>query len=486
VVQACLKWGTRKQRQDLLISLKEHLPKLAVDRYGHVVVLKLLTYAMKTAKDRKPTEQEKKSQAKNLQDFLEPFKGKNLHAAFYHKHGCKVINGIYFSDLVAQKDKRRLLSDIAMPQAVSLLRPELPGSRPLRQILDAEDLTADQRKSINSHLREAADKAVDKELLGLDITHFIFQAFCEHATEDQMKELAEKCMAGAPYLLSSKPGAEALIRILGVANAKQRKELCRELKGKFTALATNAVDYVVMMRLASTVDDTVLLSKTMLAEWVAEMETLCFDKYGHKALSWIFRPADPRFFSPYEIKFATLPAPTSLKPQETRRQELVKILKPSLRKVLIAAPLKAAADDHAKGTLLAFLTAEWDAELIESILCAGETEREEKDLGLLGNSGTTTTTLLALLRVEPAEAAAPLGMPLWKRCLEPQLIAAVTSRSSFLLLELLKRKGPVRELPLAALRKRRKEVIAAVDAAEAAGVIVKGARKLLEEVDKVA
>merc|ERR1719382_1252029 len=117
------------------------------------------------------------------------------------------------------------------------------------------------------NLREVVEKAVDKELLGFDIVHLIFQAFCEDASEAQLKDLADKCMAGAPYLLSSKPGAEALLRLLGVATAKHRRSLLRDLKGKFVALATNSVDYTVMMRLLNTVDDTVCLGKTVLAEW---------------------------------------------------------------------------------------------------------------------------------------------------------------------------------------------------------------------------
>ena len=121
---------------------------------------------------------------------------------------------------------------------------------------------------------------------------------------------------------------KALLRLLGIANAKQRKALCfacdwwpschlwtlcpgfgfptfqlgaindseafcRDLKGKFAALAKNSVDYVarvlgklqffwletfqindvlirdeVMIRLLTTVDDTVMLSKSMVAEWL--------------------------------------------------------------------------------------------------------------------------------------------------------------------------------------------------------------------------
>eukprot|EP00438_Fugacium_kawagutii_P028743 Skav229643 [mRNA] locus=scaffold649:315966:343554:- [translate_table: standard] len=142
---------------------------------------------------------------------------------------------------------------------------------------------------------------------------------------------------------------KALLRLLGIANAKQRKALCRDLKGKFAALAKNSVDYVVVMRMATTVDDTVMLSKSMIAEWLQDIEEICFDKYGHKAAALVLTiqksihwPGDPHLFTPFERQCMALPSPTSLK-------------------------------------------------------------AKKDDLGLL-NNGTVTTTLLILLKLEPEQA----------------------------------------------------------------------------------
>jgi hypothetical protein len=272
--------------------------------------------------------------------------------------------------------------------------------------------------------------------------------------------------------------------VLGVVNAKQRKEFCRELKGKFAALASNAVDYVVMIRMACTVDDTVLLSKTMLAELIPELPTLCFDKYGHKVVAWFFKPAEKRLFSPYEIDCAALPSPTSLKASDTRQQELVRVLRPPVRKALMQNPLEIAADDNAKNVLITYLSADWDPELVEALLKSGEAERKKEELGLLGNNGTVTTTLVALLKAEPQTTEAPFGESLWRRCIAPDLISAVTSRCSFVILELLK--GRFRETLLTRLKKDRKQLDLAVQAAEARGATVKGARNVLIEVDKPA
>lgn len=483
VVQALLKWGTIKQRRAVLLALKEHIPKLAVDRYGHVVVLKLLAYVSRTSKERKPSDEEKKAQTQNLRDLMESFRGKNLHSIFYHRHGCKIVNAIYFSESVKTTEKRRLFHEVAVPVSVAMRRSELPGSKTLRELITATDLSADQRQAMLSHLREAVEKAVDKELLGYNIVHLMYQVYCEHASEAQLKDLAEKCMPGAPYLLSSKPGAEAMLRLLGVVSAKDRKTLLKDLKGKFPALAMNSVDYLVMMRICSTVDDTVLLGKTMLAEWAEEMEELCFDKYGHRVLAWLFCPGDKHLFSPYELQSLALPAPTSIKEPEKRRQELVRQLRPLVRKVLLAAPLKAAADVCAKDLLIASLSQDWDAEVVEALLNDSAKAADDKQMGFL-NSGTAVTALLVLLKLEPADGSCPLALPLWRRVLEPHLEQAVTSRCAFVILALLKKGGEVGEAVLKTLRSKRKKVEEALKASKAKGVEVKGAQQLLDAVDK--
>ncbi|CAJ1422868.1 unnamed protein product [Effrenium voratum] len=479
VIEACLKWGTMSQRQELLKRCAGDLVKMAQNRYGHQVVLKLALYASKTSKQRKPSEEERKMQAKNLRVILDNFSGKNLHSTFFHRYGCKVINGIYFSNYVKTAEKRRLLHSVAIPQAVALRRPELPSSLPLRKLLRAEDLTEQQKKDIVQHLEEAVEKVIEKELLALDIVHFLFQAFCELATESQMTQLAEQCMDGAAYLLSSKAGAEALLRLLGVANAKQRKAFCRDLKGKWAPLATNSVDYVVMMRVATTVDDTVLLSKTMVAEWIQDMETLCFDKYAHKVLAWLLRPGDAHLFSPYERECLALPAPASQKAPAKRQQELLRTLKPAILGVLLQKPLVAAVDQSAKELLAAYLSSDWDEALIEALVTATVQEAKKEDLGLL-NNGTATHSLIVLMKLEP-EKGPHLSQQLWERCLRPHLVAAATSRCAFVLLDMLKRDS-LKESILMDLRKKKGVIEKALATTEAAGLKVNGAKNLLAEV----
>ena len=112
-------------------------------------------------------------------------------------------------------------------------------------------------------------------------------------------------------------------------------------------------------------------------------------------------------------------------------------------------------------------------------VAAGEAEAAASDLGLLGE-GTTTTTLLALLKAEPEKAGeSSLSGPLWRRVFEPRLAAVVVGRCSFVMLEMLKRDS-TRKPIVSAIQDRQKELEKAVAKAEKGGAKVTGAQKLLQ------
>eukprot|EP00405_Crypthecodinium_cohnii_P043098 CAMPEP_0206580114 /NCGR_PEP_ID=MMETSP0325_2-20121206/32958_1 /ASSEMBLY_ACC=CAM_ASM_000347 /TAXON_ID=2866 /ORGANISM="Crypthecodinium cohnii, Strain Seligo" /LENGTH=592 /DNA_ID=CAMNT_0054086067 /DNA_START=28 /DNA_END=1804 /DNA_ORIENTATION=- len=460
VLQACLKWGSQEQRKQLLASLQDSD--------------EVFLYIAKTTAQRKPTEEEKKVQKQNLKQFMNAFRDKNISTIFFHRHGCKVINALYFSEHLPTQEKRQLLHQVFVPQTIALVKPELVGSKPLRGILSSEELSDTQKESILSHLGDLLDRAIDKELLAYDIVHLAFQTYCEFASAERLKDLAEKCIEGGPYLLSSRPGAEALLRLLGYCSAKQKKPFLKDLKGKYAALAMNTVDYLIPMRLCSIVDDTKALSDGMLSEWKAEMKELCFDKHGHKVLAWLLKPGDKHFFAPYELESLSLPAPTSLKEPEKRQQELLKAIRPSIQAVLLADPVKAMSSDSARELFIAYLDSEWDSQLVAALIA--------EEMGAL-NTGVFVAGMLTLLRRESKSVDTDLALPFWQKVLSPRLEKAVTTRCSFIMSALLKRKGKVAEETLKTLKSKKRTVEQAVKAAKSSGAQVQGAQKLLDSLD---
>lgn len=155
-----------------------------------------------------------------------------------------------------------------------------------------------------------------------------------------------------------------------------------------------------------------------------------------------------------------------------------------LRRVLVTEPLKAAADKSAKDVLLSYLLSDWELDIVEALLGACEAESKADDLGLLDGDGTVITTLLVLIKNEPADAGdAAFVLPLWRRCLQPRLAAAALGRTAFVLLELLKRDTTKADVK-AAVKGKREEIETAIAKAEAAGSKVNGARNLLQAADE--
>lgn len=256
-----------------------------------------------------------------------------------------------------------------------------PASLPsLKEVLHREGtakIDDELHGNIVSHLHEVCRRTVDKELLLYQMWHNVWQQYCAIASESQLEELANHAEEGLPLLLSSRPGAEAMIRLLGVSSAKIKRHLCRALKGQWKTLATNEVDYVVLMRLVDTVDDTVLLSKTMFAELGDEMRALAFDKHGSKVLVHILTmDADPkrrrRVMTPYELGQLAIAAPVSRKELSLRCLEVCPKVTMKLRTEFESARAVAefAADVSARTVLVEYLARTSEEAVVSALLQA--------------------------------------------------------------------------------------------------------------------
>merc|ERR1719281_890015 len=133
------------------------------------------------------------------------------------------------------------------------------------------------------------------------MAQIIFDIFTSIATEDELKDLIDRVVEGIPHLLASKPGVNAFVRLLGVASAKHRKGIIKALKGQWVNLAKNDVDMVVVLRLLTTVDDTVLLNKAVLAELEPAVAELAVHEVGRKVLLAILAGIDKRYLTPSEL-----------------------------------------------------------------------------------------------------------------------------------------------------------------------------------------
>merc|ERR1711915_457630 len=156
----------------------------------------------------------------------------------------------------------------------------------------------------------------------IDIVHTFFQRYSEVATDEDLKTLDDSAlpMAASIHLLKTREGTKALTKFTGFWSAKQRKAFITICKGQWWSMSSNEINFIFVMRMLATVDDTVLVKKK---NWEEMFESTSAQKVLASILTSVDSPILRKILAPDEITTLKMNAPGSLKDPEARRKENV-------------------------------------------------------------------------------------------------------------------------------------------------------------------
>jgi len=154
----------------------------------------------------------------------------------------------------------------------------------------------------------------------------------------------------AVEILHTKEGAQVAMLCLLHASPKDRKAILKTMKPFVTKICKEEYGHMVMLRMFDVVDDTVLVSKAILAEIIKEMEDIAKDKFGRRVILYLLVGRSPKYISPQNIELLAkgdaVRASTSKKDAAVRSAELLGYISPALislistkAKALIKEPL---------------------------------------------------------------------------------------------------------------------------------------------------
>ena len=343
--QQFIKLGSKEHRNSAVEALSKQVPDLAMRNiYALLTLEKVVTYGLKT------------DETFTTDRMLKPVmtERKVVEQLLFHRLGCKFLNKLYLHPSIKPALKKQMMSLVLVPRTVELL-----GE------------SADKQRA---HYIESIKKCVDKELMGLELIHKLFReaVSAEFASSDEsyLEEILGMCADGLPHLLSSRDGTFAVVKLLGVASAKHKKNFIKELKGKFFEMAKNSVTMVALLRLLQTTDDTVLVGKSVLNELVGsdydKLKELVFDKTGRIPILYILDGLEFNtgryYYAPDRQLISESVAKTSLKAQSIKAEEINAKLIPSLIKVVKANITEIIESDIAKDVLIALTKVVDDSE----------------------------------------------------------------------------------------------------------------------------
>ncbi|KAK3814555.1 MAG: armadillo-type protein [Linnemannia elongata] len=309
IIQSCLKHGNEAQRNVIAGELVGHYLTLSKSMYGRFIVVKILHYCQKYR-----------------EAIIKEFYGK-VRQLIKHKEASTIIEDAY-STYANAAQRAGLIQEFYGPEFRIF---KVEDKKTLSDIL-AQNPT--KKDNIMKHLMETLKGCMEKGTVEFSIVHRGLLEYFEHADAKGIQEMLDVMKEQAVEILHTKEGAQVAMLCLLHASPKDRKAMLKTMKPFVVKICKEEYGHMVMLRMFDVVDDTVLMSKAILAEIVKEMEDIAKDKYGRRVILYLLAGRSPKYISPQSIELLAkgdlVRANTSKKDAAVRSSELLNYISPSL------------------------------------------------------------------------------------------------------------------------------------------------------------
>ncbi|CAH8632563.1 unnamed protein product [Schistosoma haematobium] len=336
ILEDCVKYGTESQRWQIFGEVHTNLVMLAKSRYAKFVILKLIKYGDK-------------------QYILEMFKAfKNLiQRLTQHKFASEVIDTLYNDYATASQRSEMIQEFYGNRHALRL------GEHKLFTLEDTLKLHPDKSAVILDNLTKILINLVSKGLNKYSIVQHLLLEYLRNAVSfskassipvnmkasmntsqpsetivpyivdepidckdedaipksfhDNFTTLIENLIDGQIVpMLHTRDGVRAALRILWACSPQKRKILVKGLKTCVQNIAFNEHGHLFIIGLIDSVDDIVLLQKTIFREILDDLELFVMHPNARKVLLYMLSPRDRRHFCPQLINSILVPGDTSI------------------------------------------------------------------------------------------------------------------------------------------------------------------------------
>lgn len=356
VVQTLVKYASKEKRDIIVKQLKGNYYQLATSSYGKYLLVKLLHYGSKESRAL----------------IVDELHGK-LRKLMRHKEGAYVVEDLYVIYSTAEQKRQMIREFWGAEYAV------FKDSGKGKSVVEIANESAEKKQLITSNLIGTITASVEKGSTGFQILHAAMKDYISILVDDlekndsKIREFIELLAEQFAELVHTKDGSEVAQTLIALASAKERKVIVRSLKPHASNLIKNEYGNLVLITLYMTVDDTVLIHKTLNVELFTDetIPEIIGDKYARRPLLYLLKGLDGRYFNPkikeelthYE-KLAY--NKTSKKPQEQRRSELSSKCIPIIFKAILSTTNSEDPEKSFRQLLSVNMAAQFISELILS------------------------------------------------------------------------------------------------------------------------
>ncbi|KAJ6980833.1 hypothetical protein D5086_018999 [Populus alba] len=285
VLQTCVKYCTQAERDTVFDELKPHFLTFATNKYAIHLVMKMLDNASK----------------KQLAEFISSLRG---HAASLLRHtvGSVVIEHAY--QLGNATQKQELLMELYSTELQLFKDLSSMKESRLPDVILKLNL---QKGSVLRHMASVIQPILEKGIVDHSIIHRVLIEYLSIAGKTSAAEIIQQL--SGPLLvrmIHTRDGSRVGILCVKHGSAKERKKIVKGLKGTVGKTAHFQYGSLVLACIVSTIDDTKLVTKTVIRELQSILKELVLDKNGRRPLLQLLNPNCTRYFSPDEMASLSL------------------------------------------------------------------------------------------------------------------------------------------------------------------------------------
>ena len=126
----------------------------------------------------------------------------------------------------------------------------------------------DKKESILKHLKSALVPLLEKGICSHHIVHRALLDFLTHAAETDRSEMVDIIQELLPEMLHTRDGAQVTLHCIWNSNAKARKTIVRSMNAFVPKISMDEYGHRTLCAIFDSVDDTVLVSKRIIAPLV--------------------------------------------------------------------------------------------------------------------------------------------------------------------------------------------------------------------------
>ncbi|CAG8520136.1 20091_t:CDS:2, partial [Cetraspora pellucida] len=293
VIETCLKYGTKEQRNIIASELEGHLLEASKNKYAKYIVCKLMNFC--------PEYRSK---------ILTEFKGQ-IKKLFLHTEARNVLLEAY----------------------------ELSNRT---EDLNIKDLIAEDpsnKDKILKNLFQAIQYLIKKpESLNYVIMHRILLEYFTYSDDSKIREVIEVIGDHVSMFLHTREGSQVAMLCFSHGTVKERKAMLKSMREYVAKICKEEYGYLVLLRAFDVVDDTVSVTKYIIDHIVKPgvFKTIMQDKFGHRVILYLLtgrtRAKMYLSFETFQLleKDDEVRAKTSKKDPIVRTNELRKAISPAL------------------------------------------------------------------------------------------------------------------------------------------------------------